>query len=328
MDWDALSQGEAIETAHAVGAGDGGVANGPLIGVAAEAPRATSTYVTAPAAAGAELSGYAGFLAEVAGSLAFIRKPGNIVLFVVLWFVLIVREVAILAAPFTGYILLVMTLLAILILTGWYQAFRMNIVAWSAGGEDDLPELSISGDWWDDIILPCLRMVAAYIFSFLPFWLLAGTLYLRMCNAVAANPGLLGGGKSSVVVPDASAVVLLAAFYLVGKLVWPIAVLVVSCGSAGGLLQLDLIVATVAKTLPAYLLTVVAVCATDLLGWLATAYIMSQGGDEPIWKQNLATFLLLPLVVVGAKLYFDIVAMRAIGSYYRFFKGRFAWDWG
>jgi hypothetical protein len=60
-----------------------------------------------------------------------------------------------------------------------------------------------------------------------------------------------------------------------------------------------------------------------VIAMMVTAAISSSEGGL-----NWGSILVLPLILMGVQLLFDVIAMRAIGSYYRCFKHKFAWSWG
>jgi hypothetical protein len=104
----------------------------------------------------------------------------------------------------------------------------------------------------------------------------------------------------------------LAVLLLLGLFLWPMTVLCFALGGVSCLGRLDLLVVTIAKTLPVYLLTVLLVNGVDLIVTFFTP-------DGPF---SGPTFLHRVVQV-----YADIFAMRVIGLYYAHFKRRFAWSW-
>jgi len=115
---------------------------------------------------------------------------------------------------------------------------------------------------------------------------------------------------------------------LAGICAWPIMVLVVSCGrSVLGLLRLDLMLLTIVRSLPAYVLTLLAVYLAFGIK-IAIAVLVSAAEAEREIGVNWGAIFVLPVLLVGVGLLFDVIAMRAIGNYYRCFKNKFAWSWG
>ena len=319
-DLDALSGGEAVGTREP----------GPDQVVAGRRP-ATATVAAPPPvsvrAVGPGAAAYGRYMTDVALSLVFVRKPGNILTFVVMWFLLAVRQVmrtaialaTIMIMPFVGF--------GVLIITGWYWAFRMNVVQWAAGGEQELPGLAAESGLVDDVVLPFFRMLTAYVFALAPALLFLIVLTYRMRAAVAEHYDAGLGWADPV--PGPAAVVVLVVLVAAGLFLWPMMVLMVSCGgSVKTLFQLDLMLATILKSLPAYLITVLAVYVTMGMQVAVTAFVWTQMADMTNWQDDWMAIFGLPTLFVGINLYFDIVALRAIGFYYCHFKHKFAWSWG
>ena len=68
--------------------------------------------------------------------------------------------------------------------------------------------------------------------------------------------------------------------------------------------------------------------ACDLVVATGTALIWTQVSDTSSQRENWLLMFLLPTLLMGVNLFCDIIAMRAIGSYYAHFKHKFAWSWG
>jgi len=322
-DLEALAGGQAIEMERPAAApapfaagADEHRASGRSSAVSASAP-------VGRAHSDPGVSAYGHYLRDVGQSLLFIRKPKNVGLFIVLWLVLLVREFLQTAAGMTGVMGLGFCAMGWLVLSGWYMAFQMNLVTWAAGGDEELPNLTVEDGWWDGILIPFFRLLTTYIVVLLPalvYWIV---LYRRMNETFMAN---LGGGTP---VPASATMAILVMLVLAGMCAWPMLVLVVSVGgSVRGMLQLDLILETVFKSLPAYLLTVVAVYVTLGLRGLVWALVWSKLSAKVDWSNDWASIVLLPAVFIAINLYFEIASLRAVGLYYRHFKHRFAWDWG
>ncbi len=323
-DLEALASGQAIAVERSAEVTAPSAAVGP---VADRALGGGSVAVAGPRGGRAhhdpEVSAYGHYIADVMQSLLFIRKPKNIVLFITLWLMLVVREFLQTAAGMTGYLLLPFVGTAWLVLSGWYMAFQMNLVTWAAGGEEELPSLAAEDGWWDGIVLPFFRLLTTYVVALLPALIYWMVLVSRIVAAYVTNPG------AGSAVPADTTMAILVILVLFGMCAWPMMVLVVSVGgSVRGLLQLDLIIETVIKSLPAYLLTVAAVYLTLGLRGLVWALVWSKMSDKVDWKSDWASLVLLPAVFIAVNLYFEIAALRAVGLYYRHFKQRFAWDWG
>ena len=91
--------------------------------------------------------------------------------------------------------------------------------------------------------------------------------------------------------------------------------LCVAMGGFSTLARYDLLVVTVLKSLPVYVLTAGAVFVALSRNYLLAAVVDVLG-------------ILGGAVLIAIGLYLEIVAMRMIGLYYHHFKHRFAWSWG
>jgi hypothetical protein len=212
------------------------------------------------------------------------------------------------------------------IVTAWYMAFQLNVVLGAAAGDAELPALSVTDGWWDGVVAPFLKMLATTAIAYLPmfvFLLSAGA------ASVLGNLSSTGGGLSALLqLLDVKTLVVAGALLLAGGFLWPMLVLMVAVGSLGSLVRVDLIARTIARSLPAYLLTVAAVYVSLALqvGFAALLGAVTKTTGNPL--QAPAIEWLLPPVLQLAEVYFTILAMRAIGFYYHHFKHRFAWSWG
>ena len=215
-----------------------------------------------------------------------------------------------------------------LVVAGWYMAFKMNVVLSAAAGEQELPRLSTEDGIWDGVVVPFFRMLVTYIFASLPAAILMFILFVRMIGllwlALAPPEHLLWPAHS----PDASC----------GGAGHPAhgRALCLADDGAGSLLRQQrggLVsprpyrVRTILRSLPAYLLTVVAVYIAFGVE-IAIAVRLWRGPEALEVGVDWMSVLVLPVLLLGLRIFFDVVAMRAIGSYYRCFKDKFAWSWG
>lgn len=325
-DLDALSKGETVETVRPPAAPAHNTAHAPAVHPTA----ATGTWGSATAADVPEIAGaaYARYMRAVGASFGFLAKPSNLIIFLILWVMLAIREVALTGmqmAPPMAWMFLGM---AAAIITGWYMAFQLNCVIWAAGEDDELPPVVTEEGMWEGVGFAALRVLATYVFAFAPAVIMAWVLMNRIDGAVlAADQSLIGGWPNPV--PATSAFVAIGLLAAAGLFIWPMAVLVVAIG--GGfmaLARLDLIYETIVRSFPAYLLTVIAVYVTWFIQIIVSARLWGQVGTEANLSNEWFVLFLLPALFAGVNLFFTIVTMRAIGYYYCYFKERFAWDWG
>jgi predicted Zn finger-like uncharacterized protein len=325
-DLEALADGSAVEQAHLPrirSADPSGLGQASV----ALLPDGASMSLADAEAQPTVGTGYRAYLAELVRSLFFFRRPAAILTFAMLWLLLALREVMQTASSLVPvYLVSGLIAMAAFVISGWYMAFQAKLVVSAAGAERDLPGLSMDEGMWDGVVVPFYRMFAAGVFALLPAGIFLCSLIARMTAAAAANPSALLAGASPM--PGTSAVVVLTILALVGLFFWPMMVLIVSCGeSVVALFQLDLIVATVLKSFPAYLLTVLAVYASFGVRVAVIASVWAHTDQTKNPLDDWANVLLLPALFAGISLFFDIVAMRAIGYYYCCFKHKFAWSW-
>jgi len=307
---DALSEGETIPIQApppVPSVGDSTVLEAVLV-------NETATYAASdhvdegPATAGA----YGDYLRALMRSLAFPVRGGDLAAFAIVWVLLMLGEVA---GAWIGRIGGIVSL----VVQAWYMAFQLNIVLGAAGGEEELPTLTITEGWWDDLVVPLFKMATASIFALAPLFV-----FLVGADAFAAGVPASGGTWAWLQSLPPATLSVAGALALAGYFVWPMLVLVVAVGSFGGLVRADLIARTIVRSFPAYLLTVVTVYLSRGLQFgamIALAILSAQSAGT-------GSGLLLGALLKAVELYCTIIAMRAIGLYYHHFKHRFAWSWG
>ena len=232
------------------------------------------------------------FWKDLLSSFTFFIEPANLVTLLVITVVQV--AVGILSyLPFgSGAILL---LGGYIFLGGYLCAFYFAIIRETASGEDDLPAV-----WFahilDDLIVPLLEFLCTFLASFAPALILMFLCYYY-----------------SWPLPDI-VLLLVAAF---GCFLWPAIILTVALGGGVGSLMPHHVVLTPLAAPLAYL----AICVTILvaMGLMAAPEIPQVG-------QLLAKAGLVGTLIVSAiNVYAFVVAMRAIGLYYRHFKHKFPW---
>jgi hypothetical protein len=135
---------------------------------------------------------------------------------------------------------------------------------------------------------------------------------------------MIGGGLNGLWQGAASAVGVFVVLLCLGIALWPIVVLCIALGGFDVLYRADLIVLTIVRTFPAYVLTLALMFAAVLL-----SAVLETGSKGALAGQGRAGgWALAHVLTVGLGIYFDIVLMRLIGLYYHHFKHRFAFDWG
>jgi hypothetical protein len=263
---------------------------------------------------------YPRYIKAVGRSFAVFTSVGNVITFLILWFMLCVRHIAI------GYSIWAWTVWVII--AGWYCCFLLRTVAQAAGEDPELPSIGTDDGWWDGILIPCFQMFSAYVVAAAPAVLYLMILLARIGAAVTQDSGaILAGGSPD---PGPHALYALIVLFGLGMFIWPMFVLVVALGGGAlAMFRLDLIVDTIRRAFPAYLLTVLAVYVGIAMQFIIMGQVSglaaARANDE---SSGLLATVLLPFLLIGVTLFFDIVTMRVIGNFYCHFKHKFAWSWG
>jgi hypothetical protein len=250
--------------------------------------------------------GRRGYVSDLIASFFFPSHVGNLVTFMIVWLLL---AMSITVLPFAG----IVGAGGIFIIAGWYSAFRFGVIAESAAGKEELPDFSFDEGWWDGVVSPFLNWVGSWVIVCVPavivMWIESGPGW----STVGETLGLLSGGVAAIIQNTylAGSWIQLAALCL-GMFVWPFIALCFALGSGSGLGRLDLLIETMVRTLPVYVLTVA-------LAYLPVVVELSAKSVQP----GFATAAMF----TGAALYLEIVGLRAIGLYYHHFKEKFAWSW-
>lgn len=241
-------------------------------------------------------------------------STGNVVTLCILWFLVFL---AVVVLPW-GWVFGTIGRFAIF---GWYMGFRFNVIREAASGERDLPEISAGEGWMDDIIIPFLKWLASWIIVLLPASICFAVL-VYMGITSGGNPfGAFSGGFGGMLQGTSGGEILFFLLTLGGWAAWPMVVLCVALGGFAALGRPDAIVVTLIRTFPIYLLTAIIVIGVDLLK------DVFQGAMRPDGSGGFVAFMVLRGLSIGVEVYFEVVAMQAIGLYYFHFKHRFAWSW-
>ena len=254
------------------------------------------------------------YLRSLASTVMFLRSGHNAAMFVVVWGLLAFSYTLLRAAGCFG-------LPGQLIILGWYSAFRFDVIAEASAGEKDLPALAGTEGVYDGIIVPLVKWLASWVIVLLPAYVCL--LFMLGTGTVTAGElsDLILGGVSGSLQGATAEMVPFVVLLCAGVFIWPMIVLCVTLGGFATLSRLDMLILTIIKTFPVYILTVALVFGTDLLNGLLAALMTGRVGE------GLGGYFLLGILVAGIGVYFEIVAMRVIGLYYHHFKQRFAWSW-
>jgi hypothetical protein len=241
-------------------------------------------------------SAMVGFWKDSLWSFAFVSRPGSLIIFLIVG-ACSAFQVIVGAAGIIGGI-------ASFIISGWVASFLFKIVVSAAAGERDLPELTLTDGFFDDVIAPFFKFAATWMIVLVPMivYVAAVGVDVRADNALEKH-----------LVP----VVGLLAF---GVFLWPMCVLVISIGGFSSFFRPDLILFTIVRTFVPYVMTcVITGAAVGVMAVAQDALARESGASNPI---------AVAMVLKVLELYAWVVAMRVIGLYYHHFKQRFAWSWG
>jgi predicted Zn finger-like uncharacterized protein len=316
----ALAQGEAQErSAAAPPPPPPPTAAAPLF----PAPGAGLAPMAAPPGRQPAATGFGTYLRDVGKSLLFFTHGGDLFTFAIV--VLIVfLQLPLAFVPCIGLFL-------VLIVVGWYMAFQLNVVLGASAGEAGLPDLA-TGDWMEGIILPLLKYFASWVVALVPF--VIGLGYLVVFNQMDVSKALghfgtaLTGDFASAFDPDQGGGPLLGAILLLAMMLWPMMLLVVAVGGIPGLVRFDLMMLTILKSFPAYVLVVILAYAGVVGPALLSAVALAAAAEGTEGAGLLGAALGIGAAFMVLKVYANIFTMRVIGLYYPHFKPRCAWAWG
>lgn len=232
-----------------------------------------------------------GFWKDAGRTFAFWKKPESAIALVVVTALLLIRSVA-------GHIPILGLILWIGI-TGMVWGFYLEVIRYTAGGDDDLPDPSAWENFWESGVMPIVRLMAV----------------TGACAIPAVAVALAGLGET----PAAAA----AGF---GLFLWPVGMLAASIGGAGAAVRLDLLVRTIASAFLPYL----GVWFMLLVAGVATSVSLLEGmGVLPgFLERAMAMGFGATVVTVFTGAYTSIITMKLIGLYYRHYSDRFPWDAG
>lgn len=244
-------------------------------------------------------TGATSYASDLRATLLFPGIVNNLIIFAIVWLILCLRDLILPYAWIFGAI-------GWYILYGWYCAYRFEVIASAASGDDELPRFSL-----DEIVPAMARWWGTWAVVFVP-----ALVYVLVWKGVWAPTWLSGAfGEHPADLFESPESTLFCALVLAGLFLWPITALCVAVGGFSTLSRYDLIVLTVLKSLPAYLLTAVVVMLA-FSGYYVTMAVQFAAGRA------------VAALVIAVGLYLELVALRMIGLYYHHFKHRFAWSWG
>jgi len=250
------------------------------------------------------LSALGGYFAALPGALLFLFRLRNVGVFACAWVVLCTGLMGGAMIIATGSLrMFPVGVAAIFLAEGVIAAFCFEIVQRSAEGHGALPSLPLSMDyeeWWSELMVPLFSFALTGLIATAP-----ALIYLVMSLFVPSLAELS---------PDLHWAVLGGLLGL-GLFLWPMLMLGLAVGGPGAIVLFGGTVRTLLKTFPAYVCTVLIVYGSAaLLGYVGVRLYHAQTSG-----------LLLTAILIGVRVYAQIAAMRAIGTYYYRFQDRFPW---
>jgi len=253
-----------------------------------------------------------GYAASVADSFLFITSLGNLVIFLVLWFMITASPLI----PFGGFVSAFVSV--------WYSAYRYQIVAGAAGGDRNLPEIEMSREEIFDYIGDAFKWGLTWLLVLLPA--IVYLVYLASTGAIGSYEAgeMIAGGWGELVALYADYPVFVI-LVCAASFMWPMVVLCLVLGGWETMVRPDLMIVTIIRAAGGYLATV---------AFWATAIGLSAFGEWGIVQMQarggggMGGFFVALILIGGVSIYTEIVSLRIIGLFYHHFKDRFAWDWG
>ncbi len=182
-----------------------------------------------------------------------------------------------------------------IISTGYLFAYMQRIVAFTAQGEDEMPDFPEFGEWWSDIILPYLLFVGTWVASFAP----AIAVYFLLKHSLE-GPMLM---------------VAIAVTVLFGAIYFPMALLAVAVSDSFVALSPHIVVPSMFRVFLPYVVTLLVV------GVLVAVRVGGHFGMLLI-----VDIPFLPEVVMGfVSLYLLVVMMRVLGLLFRCYRAPLGW---
>ena len=271
-------------------------------------PEAVPPGIVAYAAQDVPADEAGGVLLTFFGALArvflFPARPRNLITFLTTWTVLATAVIGSSYLFAYGSVRSTLLGLAVFVLTeGAFAAFCFNAVRQAAEGEEELPGLPLTegvDEIWRTIIAPLLAFAGTVLLALAPATIgLIGVSFLPASGTLAPVGKLLAIGGMA----------------LLGLFLWPMFVLSLVMGDTKALLRFGPMVVTVLRTIVPYTCTVLLVYGTAAVLVFGTV-LLTEGESAP---------LAVIALVVGLRVYTQIVAMRAIGVYYYHNAERFDW---
>ena len=196
-----------------------------------------------------------------------------------------------------------------IIIFGWISAMMFSVIAETASGSDDLPDVMMKDGIVEDLIKPAFHYIGSFAFALGP-----ATVY-SIFLAFDLLPDAMSSGW------------ILTGWLAFGIFLWPMFLQMFAFNALGYLLRIDKIITTIFRTILAYLATWVLLLLTkiDLLLDLVDLLYLRFGVANPL-PTTPSFSISIGLFQLILTIYLEIVAMRMIGLYYLHFKNRFTFQ--
>lgn len=196
------------------------------------------------------------------------------------------------------------------IVYGWLAGYYISVLEHAAGGEEELPPLTLTEGWIDGIIRPAIQFALSWIVVLAPA-LVCG-IYTGVDASALLDSALAGSFAPSVV--------LTAVLLVLGTFCWPAAIMLMATWSAFDVIRVDRWVQIIGRTLPAYLamwLMLLAVMAAQI-----AVSVVAGSGLAAIGRTGLTVSL---VGAVGTTVGW-VMTMRIIGLFYFHHRRLFPWE--
>lgn len=260
------------------------------------------------------------YWADLAGSFFFFLDAGSMVTFVII----VLANLWTVPLSFAGAI----GFAGLCFISGYLCTFYFAVIKETAAGEDELPNVWID-DIWHDLVFSMFRFSGAWGWVLMPATLYAIIRYITFGPGFSVSNlfslafvlKLFGGSLFVGLLHDP----VFMGLVMVGLFFWPVVILGVALGgSFQGLWPHTIVMTALVAPLPYLALCAVLLIAAaiNLCPYTETYADLLNAISS---KTNRSLFWIVTLCNSMISAYAMIVAMRAVGLYYRHYKQKFPW---
>jgi len=282
------------------------------------------------------------FAADVLWTFLFPTSAGNLMTFVGIWIFLVIASLVLRLASY-GFLFLVSIFATgfYVLMMGWYCAYQFSILESAAGGDENLPSMDLSVGWMSEALGSLIKWIGSWVIVLAPA--ICFRVWYWSTGPAATAPGAASGwlpdwiddlvacsgGLPGILALPPAGIDPFKILVVLGLFVWPFVILCVAIGGFTALYRVDLIAATIVRSLGAYAVTVILMVGACVLEYLLASLIIAKAAVGAGTTGSIfSPALVFDALLIGLTIYFDIVLMRLIGLYYHHFKHQFSWDWG